>query len=291
MNAEPSAPDADDLASQMRQFAADGKIDGLGNLTAARVFLYSGQSDSVVNSDVVRAADALYKKFVTSGSVVGEFSLDSEHCLPTLEYGEDCTQLSSPYLGKCNYDGAGSAFKVLYGPDLKPRGTAAKANLKNFNQSAYGADASISLNTQGFVYVPAACAQGDTCALHIHFHGCARRGVGCGVVGGAARGLRRGGAAWRFEAALTQPAPPRCKQSTSDIGDDYPMHAGINEWAETNNIIVLYPQAVHSQYAPTNPQGCFDWWGYNGDEYAFKTGAQMKVVHAMVDAITGGNIV
>jgi len=253
MNAEPSAPDADDLASQMQQFAADGKIDGVGNLTDARVFLYSGQSDSVVNSNVVRAAEELYKKFVTTGTVVGEFSLDSEHCLPTLNYGEDCTQLGSPYLGKCNFDGAGAALKVLYGPDLKPRGTADQANLKNFNQSAYGADASISLNTQGFIYVPTACAKGDLCALHIHFHG--------------------------------------CKQSISDIGDAYPVHGGINEWAESNNIIVLYPQAVHSQFEPSNPQGCFDWWGYNGGDYAFKTGAQMKVVHAMVDALTGGTIV
>jgi poly(3-hydroxybutyrate) depolymerase len=31
----------------------------------------------------------------------------------------------------------------------------------------------------------------------------------------------------------------------------------LNEWADTNNIIVLYPQAVPSY---GNDYGCWDWW-------------------------------
>lgn len=31
-------------------------------------------------------------------------------------------------------------------------------------------------------------------------------------------------------------------QTTADISDEYAADIGINEWAESNNIIVLYPQ-------------------------------------------------
>ena len=37
-----------------------------------------------------------------------------EHCLPTVNYGEVCDTLSSPYLGNCKYDGAGAALNTLY---------------------------------------------------------------------------------------------------------------------------------------------------------------------------------
>ena len=46
----------------------------------------------------------------------------AEHMYPTLDYGEACTNLGEPFIGKCNYDGAGAALKVLYGNDLAPRG-------------------------------------------------------------------------------------------------------------------------------------------------------------------------
>jgi hypothetical protein len=66
-----------------------------------------------------------------------------------------------------------------------------------------------SLNSFGFVYVPTACANGTLCALHINFHG--------------------------------------CQQTTADILNDYPSHVGLNEWAESNNIIILYPQISKSE--------------------------------------------
>jgi hypothetical protein len=31
-----------------------------------------------------------------------------------------------------------------------------------------------------------------------------------------------------------------------------------------------------------NPQGCWDWWGYTGDQYATKNGPQLKAVDALI---------
>jgi poly(3-hydroxybutyrate) depolymerase len=106
------------------------------------------------------------------------------------------------------------------------------------------------------VYVPASCAAGRPCRIHVAFHG--------------------------------------CLQNVSTIGPDYYTHAGYNEWADTNDLLVLYPQTVASgRYVnplssiPYNPNGCWDWWGYTGDEYARKDGAQIAAVEAMVRRLAG----
>jgi poly(3-hydroxybutyrate) depolymerase len=67
-------------------------------------------------------------------------------------------------------------------------------------------------------------------------------------------------------------------------GSTFVEHAGYNQVAEVNDIIVLYPQ-THSNRL--NPNGCFDWWGYTSPAYASKMGPQMAAVKAMVDRVTG----
>lgn len=51
-----------------------------------------------------------------------------------------------------------------------------------------------------------------------------------------------------------------CLQSYSIVGYEFILHSGYNEWAEANNLIVLYPQAVRSAFLPTNPEACWDWF-------------------------------
>jgi len=68
-----------------------------------------------------------------------------------------------------------------------------------------------------------------------------------------------------------------------------PQPLGLNEWAETNNIIVLYPQISKSELFPSNPEGCWDWWGYTDSNYSNKNGAQLKFVEAMITHMIGGS--
>jgi len=49
---------------------------------------------------------------------------------------------------------------------------------------------------------------------------------------------------------------------------------------------VLFPQ-IEPSYVPLNPNGCWDWWGYEGDDYALRAGAQIAAVRAMIDALRG----
>nr|WP_088958985.1 hypothetical protein [Variovorax sp. HW608] len=97
----------------------------------------------------------------------------------------------------------------------------------------------------GWIYVPQSC-NSSSCRVHVVLHG--------------------------------------CKQNYSDIGDKYVRDTGYNRWADTNNIILIYPQ---TSTAATN--SCFDWWGYDNANYAKKSGPQMAAIKAMVDRVTSGS--
>jgi poly(3-hydroxybutyrate) depolymerase len=62
--------------------------------------------------------------------------------------------------------------------------------------------------------------------------------------------------------------------------------SGIDQWADTNNFIVMYPYAVEA-LDPVNPMGCWDWWGYDDPNYATKAGTQIGIVYKMVQRATG----
>lgn len=100
---------------------------------------------------------------------------------------------------------------------------------------------------EGWVYVPEACGRGEKCGLHLALHG--------------------------------------CQMNPDYIQDKFATLAGYNEWAETSNIIVLYPQSKKIQ--GPNPYGCWDWFGFTGADYAQKSGKQMAALKAMIDRLSG----
>jgi poly(3-hydroxybutyrate) depolymerase len=119
--------------------------------------------------------------------------------------------------------------------------------LRTFGQDAYrDKDKDAFLSPKGYVYVPKACAEGKSCALHIAFHG--------------------------------------CQQNADAVGEAFVRDAGYNRWADAYGVVVLYPQA-RATMAPLNPKGCWDWWGYGGENYDTRDGIQMRSVAAMAAAL------
>ena len=114
-----------------------------------------------------------------------------------------------------------------------------------------GADDATMLS-HAMVYVPEVCTAGEPCGVHIAFHG--------------------------------------CQQSREYVDDAFARLAGFNEWAETNRLIVLYPQVDSSRIAPLNPKGCWDWWGYTDEHYATRNGRQIQVVRATLDLLAGKSL-
>jgi predicted esterase len=248
-------PDTDKLISYTNDQAAKKTIDDPANMKDDKIFIYSGSKDTVVDPKVVHALETYYEAFVPSANIKSNFALASQHCIPTLNYGETCGQLKSPYIGDCAYDGAGTALQQMLGT-LSPAKTAVAANLKEFDQTEFfsGVGKDICLDDTGFIYIPTACADGATaCKLHVSFHG--------------------------------------CSQEQASIGSDYANHAGFNTWAEANNIVVVYPYALANQ-ALSNPNACWDWWGYtdpskNEVTYTLQSGVQIAFAKAIVDTLMG----
>lgn len=108
------------------------------------------------------------------------------------------------YICNCGFDAAGSLLSHLYG-SLRSRAPSQLGELRSFSQLEFTQSSLCdSLSEKGLVYLPTAALEGRRYGLHVALHG----------------GL----------------------QTLGDIGDGFARLAGYNEWAETNDLIVLYPQ-------------------------------------------------
>jgi len=248
-------PDTAVLVAQTHILARNGLIDDPANLHTARVWLFSGTKDDTVRPPVVEALAEYYGRFVPADRIALVRDVGAGHAMITYDYGAACGKTAAPYLNDCDFDAAGALLAHLYGP-LQAASTQPQGELLPFDQAPFaGAPYAISLDAQGFVYVPSVCRAGG-CRVHVAFHG--------------------------------------CEQGREQIGELFARHAGYNRWADSNRIVVLYPQAI-ARYGwgpwpwPTsfvfNPNGCWDWWGYTGVNYATKVGAQIRAVKAMLDRL------
>jgi len=241
------------LVTKTKSFASSGKIDPISNTLTQKLYVYSGLKDTTVVQAVVKDLVSFYTGLgIPSSNIQTQFTLQANHAMPTNYYGGSCTYLGSPYINNCNYDGSGFALDWIYG-HLNPKVTANNNNIVSFSQSPFipngATPASISMGPNAYMYVPTNCTEsGANCKLHVVFHG--------------------------------------CKQTLSDIQLQYVEDTGYNNWAESNNIIVLYPQAIAST-ALSNPNGCWDWWGYTNANYVYKNGVQMQTISNMIAQLSG----
>jgi len=167
------------------------------------------------------------------------------HAMVTADAGAACGATEPPYINDCDYDAAGELLRHLLG-GLLPATAKPGGRLLAFDQNDFADASAISMADTGYAYIPRAC---DTapCRVHVAFHG--------------------------------------CRQGAEAVGEHFVRDAGYNRWADTNRLIVLYPQAIARYWWVYNPRGCWDWWGYTGAGYATKDGAQIKAVLGMVDRL------
>jgi poly(3-hydroxybutyrate) depolymerase len=250
MQGEPEIPVAR-LVGQTRQLAADGRIDGIAGLAGDRVWLFHGAADPYVHARVADALEAYYRAFVAPDDVASVELPGASHTFPTADAGAaPCGVSESPFLGNCGLDGARSLLAHAYG-ELAPGRAAREAGIVKFDQRPYAAAAgSVGLAETGWMYLPEDCTTGATeaCRLHVVFHG--------------------------------------CKQGGSFVGDAFVRRAGYLEVAEGNRIVLLFPQ-IEKSLQPLNAFGCWDWWGYEGEDYATRDGRQVRAVRAMIADLLG----
>ncbi len=229
--------------------AAAGDIAPVAELDSARVWIFHSPADSVVAPAAGSALRDFYHAFVAPDGVTFVDDVETAHGWPTLDAGADCLQRGGDYINDCDYDTAGAILEHLYGELSAREPLATPENLVETDMSEYFGSGS-HVAASGYLYVPDSCRDNaDDCGLHIAFHA--------------------------------------CMQGAEFIEDRFAMQAGFNEWAESNDLIVAYPQVEKSLF---NPKGCWDWWGYTGERYDQRSGKQVAGVSALIDSFASGTL-
>jgi poly(3-hydroxybutyrate) depolymerase len=234
-------PDAKALAERAKELAADGTIDPLAGLAGDNVYLFSGNEDQTVTRPVVEAARSFLKEAGVPETNLTLVEKEGGHAFITEQGGAACGITATPYVSDCDYDQAKAILAWIYGP-LQERSAEAKGRFIPFDQQTF-AEPGDGFADEGVVYVPPACEAQGGCRVHIALHG--------------------------------------CEQSRETVGDDFIKESGYAEVADTNRLIILFPQA--KAITGINPQGCWDWWGYTGLDYLGKDAPQIAAIWAMVE--------
>jgi len=239
------------LVSVVNTWSGNGYIDPTSNMAASKVYLLSGTIDSTVKQPVMNDLRTMYGNYLPSANINYKNDLTAEHSIPTDFFGSSCGSNGVPFVNNCNFDTAGEILKWIYGTLNQKNVSTLGGSFINFDQAAFwgnGNPNTHGMASSGYAYVPAACAAGQSCKLHVAFHG--------------------------------------CLQNVASVGTAFYQNAGYNRWADTNKIIVLYPQAMAKA---NNPGGCWDWWGHDDVNFPAKSGGQMVAIKTMIDKIVGGN--
>ncbi|OIQ32895.1 MAG: hypothetical protein BM562_03935 [Alphaproteobacteria bacterium MedPE-SWcel] len=244
------AADPETSFDAMQALAAENRIDPLQDVSPDRLYLFHGQSDDTVARSTMDALRQTYELLgVSAGNLSYVTEVDAGHGFVTEQGPVTCDATRPDFLIDCDFDQAGDILNQLY-EDLSPPVEPRDEGFLTFDQAQY-TNGAAGMDDIAFAYVPADCAAGEACRLHIALHG--------------------------------------CKQGRQVIDEDYARLTGYNQWAEANRIVVLYPQAIRIaspwyNWFAGNPNGCWDWWGYSGPDYLSRTAPQLSAVARMADA-------
>ena len=260
-NASISSTQLTNMQNSMNSYSTSGAIDNKSNIANQKVYLFVGTSDTTVGQNPVTALKTQYtNNGVTAANMEHVVRSGASHTFPTdfdSTGNNGCGSAASPYISNCSYDGAKAVLQKFYGTLNARNNAPAAGNYIEFNQTEFTSNPGMAAT--GWLYVPANCASGSQCKVHVALHG--------------------------------------CQQSTDKIGDKFVKNTGYTRWADTNSIIVLFPQtrtdntsrSTSASGSLANPNACWDWIGWYGTSFAQKAGTQMAAIKAMVDRVSSGS--
>ncbi|MBI1891509.1 MAG: hypothetical protein HYS18_12735 [Burkholderiales bacterium] len=238
------------LVNIARLWAEEGKIDPVAHIAKQKVYVFRGTLDSIVPQDVTQAVVDFYRYFVPTPNIVSNFKIPVAHGWVSPYGTNSCLNETENYINKCEqFDIAAEFLTHFYGKLVPKNEQALSGELIEFDQNEFfddrNADAH-SADELGFAYVPASCAKQNICRAVIVLHG--------------------------------------CQQDYSKIGKVFVTQSGVNQWADTNRMVVIYPQIKGVNLK--NNYGCWDTTGYDGKDFAWKSGHQVKMLKRIADRIT-----
>jgi poly(3-hydroxybutyrate) depolymerase len=238
-------PDTSELAERAENSAKDGSIDPLAGLDNDRVYLFSGDKDPVVARSVVEAAQHFYR----------EVGVTEENITLVTRPDAGHTFLTVDTGNGCDVTGTPFLGDCDYDQageilkqiygELKRPSQGEEGQYVVFDQSPFASGLVHGLSPEGVVYIPKSCAEKAGCRLHIALHG--------------------------------------CEQNRDTVGMKFIEGSGYSRWADDNRLVVLFPQV--SANPILNPKGCWDWWGYTGEDYLTKEAPQISAIWRMAQRL------
>lgn len=267
-----TAPDVTKLLAQVR---ATEDIDDLAHIRDARMYIFTGLCDQVVNQYAVRSTKAFYEGLgVAPENLMFVDDVKAGHSIITMNPEDSPLDANRPpYINRGDFIQSHQILDHLYGGlgPVHPAAQKAQGHLMRFEQAEFtqvGHDRAC-MAEFGYVYVPSTVTpERPARGVHIALHGCKQGYAYVDFVNGKAD-IRN--------------QPP--------YGQRYMRTTGYLEWAEANNLIVLFPQADGGDSNRVqNPDGCWDWWGYSAEDldnpdYYTKNAVQIRAIHGMLERI------
>ncbi|CAL8074274.1 unnamed protein product [Orchesella dallaii] len=244
--------DPNNALNDIQNYYAQRLIENPANLVNKPLYVYAGTRNWLFTADMSLRILQVFEPHIRNPKVIRTVVQDANLTLPTAR--ADFPPCSGPQnslqLGNCGLSGPLDALQFLLGePAIRQPATAVRLEpLLTFDQSEffYGASSTrYDMDSVGYLYVPRICGSNQVdCLIHFYFHGCS---VG--------------------------------RQFT---GEDHIRNSGYLEVAETNGIIMVFPQAIASA---ENDIGCWDSYGFTGSLYATQRGSQVTAVRNMISRI------
>jgi len=268
-------PQPERLFKVAQQTAADGLIDPLVHMRRQRLYLFTGTRDEVVYPTVVQATKRYYELLgVAEPALKFVDDVPAGHAIMTTRLEDNPLAANAPpYINRWDQPRPQSwhILRHLLGrlnaPSPRPTGRLLRYDQREFIADADGRS---SMSAYGYCYVPQRVLDGAPARVHVVLHGCKQGANHVDVVNGR---------------------PDRANDPP--YGDRYITTTGYNEIADTNDLVVLYPQVEGVDDGRVqNPEGCWDWWGYSSasasqPDYYSKNAVQIRAIHRMLVRLGG----
>ena len=171
-NKASSSPDMSAINQYLTAQRTAGKLAPVTALKDDKVWIFHGSKDTTVYPGLAGVLNQQYQQWVDAGNIALITDKAFGHTFPTDNTAlGSCDVSEAPFLASCNYDAAGELLKHLLG-SVKAKAATSSGRLITINQHQLAAAAKDTLAETGYLYVPQSCASGESCRLHVSFHGC-----------------------------------------------------------------------------------------------------------------------
>lgn len=276
-------------------------VDPIENIREQKVVISHGKMDSVMRFTMQDRLKDYYLSVGVKEKNIKTITGTGNHNFPTdRKDGIDCGRAGVPYVGSCDFDLAGKILSHLLDDNIIRADFDANhiytvdqsLNLENILKDEKDwVQASPSVAAYGYLYASDKClANPKSCQMHVALHGCQMSdSFNADFQSKYQKQVTTYRIVWMRSKKdnMDFSGLPVIEDKTNNYGLlKFVLDSGYINYAEANDLMVLFPQTwINENNYPYNPHGCWDWFGWSGENYATNTGAEAKWLMAFINSV------